>query len=279
MIHRKAIRATLTLLVTLVMATTACSGDAGPTAVVPVPPLPSVPLKDIEIANLPSPFYHFEYDQTGRPIVASFASGLTMYNLIYAGGRLAEMQNNIIVNHDRLVYSYDGADRVSDVEYRDANGVAFVRVHFSYDGPTLVTTERQRKIGAEFVTDKTMSLSYDADGNLLELTEHHPAIAGTQDEVTVTDRFEQYDKGINVDGFSLLHSEFFDHLVLLPEVQLQKGNPRKVTRTGDGLNYQVDYTYIYDGNGRPVTKAGDLTELNGPDAGTHVQLSTTFTYY
>ena len=46
--------------------------------------------------------------------------------------------------------------------------------------------------------------------------------------------------GPHVDAFDLLHDDFFDHLVLLPDAKQQKGNPRRVTRTGDSLNYQAD---------------------------------------
>jgi hypothetical protein len=197
----------------------------------------------------------------------------------YADGRLSAMQNNILVNRDRLVYSYDNAGRVSEVSYVDANGGTFTRVRFAYDGPKLTGLERERSSTFGFVVDKTMSMTYDSDGNLFELAEHHPAIPGLQDEVNVVDRYEQYDAGINVDGFSLIHSEFFDHLVLLPQVQLQRGNPRKLTRSGDGLNFTVAYIYSYDDVKRPLTKNGDITILNGPNAGQHVHGNTVFTYY
>jgi len=73
---------------------------------------------------------------------------------------------------------------------------------------------------------------------------------------------------LNVDGFSLIHNEFFDHLFLLHGVQLQKNNPGKETRTGDGVNYTVDYTYTYDSRNAPLTKKGDLLMLNGATGGT-----------
>ena len=124
-----------------------------------------------------------------------------------------------------------------------------------------------------------MSLSYYPNGNLLEITEYRPAIDGLQTEATTVDRFEQYDDKINVDGFSLIHDDFFDHLVLLPGVQLQTGNPAKQTRTGDGTNFTVTYSYLYDDKNRPLTKTGDLTLLNGADAGRRIQTSTVFSYY
>jgi len=123
-----------------------------------------------------------------------------------------------------------------------------------------------------------MTLSYNTDGNLFELTYHYLPING-QTEATFADRFEQYDSMINVDGFSLIHNDFFDHLILLPDVQLQKNNPRKETRTGDGLNYVVNYTYTYNNDNAPLIKAGELTISNGSDAGKKIQIRTTFSYY
>ena len=245
----------------------------------PPPPPAAVLLKDIEIARLPSPYYHFEYDSAGRIAVVSFASGLTHYNVTYDGGRIAELQNNILVNHDRLLYTYDTAGRVAVVSEVDDTGAAFKHVVLSYNGDQLIGLERDRRVAGGFIIDKTMSMTYDVDGNLKDLTEHYPAIAGLQDEATSVEHFEQYDSGINVDGFGLIHNDFFDHLVLLPGVQLQQGNPRRESRTGDGLNYVVDYTYTYDTQNRPLSKIGALTITNGPDAGRQIQTSSVFTYY
>jgi hypothetical protein len=114
---------------------------------------------------------------------------------------------------------------------------------------------------------------------LMDVTDHRARIEGVQDETTVVDHFEQYDEGINVDGFSLIHEDFFDHLILLPGVQLQKGNPARETRTGDGINFSVTYSYDYDGKNRPTTKRGTVTLTNGPDAGRVVPISSTFSYY
>jgi hypothetical protein len=152
-------------------------------------------------------------------------------------------------------------------------------VTLSYNGEKLTGLVRQRLLNGSFVVDKMMAFSYFPDGNLEELTEHRPAVAGFQPETTTLDRFEQYDDQTNVDGFGLLHDDFFDHLVLLPGVVLQKGNPARVTRTGDGINYQVDNRYDYDELGRPRSTTGDLVLLNGADAGRHFQTQSVFTYY
>lgn len=265
------------LLVLTLAAATACSGDATPTT--PDPQPPTVLLKDVVVANLPAPYYHFEYDPAGRVAFVSFASELTRYDVRYAGGRISEMQNNILVNKDRLVYAYDEAGRVREVTYADSLGAVYARVRYTYAGPKLVGVERARQSESGFAVEKTTSLAYDAEGNLSVLTVHRPAVAGVQDEMTYADHFAQYDAGTNVDGFDLLHDDFFDHLVLLPDVHLQKGNPGKQTRTGDGINFTVDFSYAYDDRNRPVSKSGELTIQNGTDSGRVVHLSSQFTYY
>jgi hypothetical protein len=235
-------------------------------------------LKDVVIPSLPSPYYHFEYDATGRVLGASFASGLRNYNLTYDAGRLSEMKNNV-GSGDRLDYVYDNAGRVSLVKYTDADGVVFTTLFFTYDGQQLTKIERDRRVTAGFIIDKTMAFTYYPDGNVFEITEHHPAIDGVQTEATYVDRYEQYDNQINVDAFSLIHTEFNDHLVLLPGVVLQKNNPARVTRTGDGENYILNYTYYFDGSNRPLDKVGDLLFTSGPHAGTHFGTASRFSYY
>jgi hypothetical protein len=274
-------RLRLSRLLVLAAIVSACNGDSGTTAPTPPPPppppQPSVLLRDIVIPNLPSPFYHFEYDAAGRVSFASYASDLFRYDVRYDGGRISEMQNNILVNHDRLNYVYDDAGRVASVRYINESGVIFVALFLSYEGQQLTGLERDRKVEGGYIVDKTMSLSYYADGNLKELTEQLRSPDGTVS--TTVDRFEQYDDKTNVDGFSLIHDEFFDHLVLLPQVQLQKGNPGRQLHSGDGINYTVDYRYVYDDKNRPLTKNGDLAVLNGSDAGRRFQIQSTFTYY
>jgi hypothetical protein len=262
----------------LVAALCACSADSTPVTG-PLPdPLPVALLKDIVIPSLPSPYYHFAYDATGRMTNASFASGFTMYRLSYANGRLSEMQNDNLGNQDRLVYYYDDVGNVAQIDYVGSSGV-FTQVRFTYDGAKLVRLERQRKNASGFVVDKTMMMAYGVDGNLSDITEHRPAIEGFQPEATVTDHFESYDAGINVDGFALLHQDFFDHLILLPRVQLQKSNARRVTHGGDSDHYIVDYTYQYDGQNRPLSQTGVLTFTSGTHTGQQFNVGSTYSYY
>jgi len=262
----------------LVAAVSGCGGDRVPATAPQPDPRPVVLLKDIEIPRLPSPYYHFAYDATGRISNVSFASGLTNYTLSYTDGRLSEMQNTILVNNDRLVYHYDDAGNVAEVDYVGSSGV-FAQVRLTYEGAKLVGLERQRKNASGFVVEKTMIMAYGPDGNLSDITEHRPAIEGFQPEATVNDHFESYDTGLNVDSFGLLHQDFFDHLVLLPRVQLQKNNARRVTHSGDGDHYVVEYTYHYDAENRPTSQAGVLTFTTGPQAGQQFDVGATYSYY
>ena len=244
----------------------------------PDPVVPAVLLKDIVIPNLPSPYYHFEYDMAGKVKFVSFASELTRYDVVYTQGRITEMRNNILVNKDRLQYSYDNEGRVFLIQYADSMGIVFARSFFTYDEQHLIKAERHHKTAGGFIIDRTMTMQYYADDNLQQLTYHLPPIDG-QAESTSTIRFEQYDNKINVDGFDLLHPDFFEHLFLLPGVQLQKNNPGRETLTGDGTNYQVDYTYTYNENNAPLTKTGDVIITSGPVTGEKFKTNSIYTYY
>jgi hypothetical protein len=278
-------RPTKTAALALVLAVlVACSGYESPTNpdVTTPPPQPNpVLLKDVVIERLPSPFYHFTYDATGRIAQVSYASGMDDFGVTYNGAKIKELTNTGgIGNRDRIVYAYDDAGRVGGVRYVDTNGITTTVNVYTYEGDKLTGVERSRRVPGGLIIDKTMTLAYYPDGNLETITEHRPAIDQLQTEASDTTRFEQYDTGTNVDGFSLIHDDFFDHLVLLPGVRIQKNNPRVETRTGDGLTYTVSYAYGYDADGkRPLTKRGDLVITSGSDAGTHVQTSSVFTYY
>jgi hypothetical protein len=244
----------------------------------PVNPPATVFLKDIVLSSLPSPYYHFEYSQDGKAFFVSFASELTRYNIVYEGNRIAEMRNNILVNKDRIIYSYDDENKVNVIMYADSTGFVFEAVTLGYEGSKLTRLERKvRRVNTGFFTDKAMTMTYYVDGNLMELTDHRFPVFG-QPETIVTDRFEQYDNKTNVDAFSLLHNDFFDHLFLLPGVQMQKNNPRRVVRTGVNA-FNLDYTYTYNENGAPLTRTGDFVYTDGVHAGEHVLLHCTYSYY
>jgi hypothetical protein len=244
------------------------------------PVIPAVMLKEIVIPNLPSPYYHFEYDMSGTVKLASFASDFKRYDINYENGKIGSLVNNIAPGVQEVVkYAYDNLGRVMSVIYTDVTGVNNVQVSFNYQGNKLVRLERQRLSGQQFFLNKVMTFTYYDDGNLKELVDFRPAIANIQTESTSIDRFEQYDNKINVDGFSLIHNDFFDQLVLLPGVQLQINNPGKETVTGDGTNYTGTYTYSYNDHDLPLTKTGHFSFTNGNNAGQTFETNSTFSYY
>ena len=267
-------------ILTVLLVLFSCKKENEPT----VPPqpeptvIPTILLKDITIPNLPSPYYHFEYDGSGKVSFASFASDLNRYDIIYNEGRIRQIRNNIVVNKDTLQYFYDNAGRVNMITYISEAGIVYTRIFLAYDGQKLIKIEREKKSGAGFIMDKTMTMSYHTDGNLKELSYHYLPFNGSV-EHSYADHFEQYDNKINVDGFSLIHNEFFDHLVLLPGVQLQKNNPGKEYRTGDAANYTIDYTYIYNDKNLPLNKKGDLLFTTGTDTGKRFQTNSFYSYY
>lgn len=239
---------------------------------------PPVLLRDMVVSNLPSPYYHFDYDAGGRMTGVSFASGLLIYKVRYLGGKISELQDSALGNTDRLQYVYDLAGRVQTVNYVDPSDKTIARVQLTYSGDQLRQLDRERDYGSGPMLDKTMTFSYYADGNLEEIVDHRPPVNGSPAGTTV-DHFEQYDQNVNVDAFGLIHNDFFDHIVLLPNVVLQNGNPARETFTSADVNYRFDYTYTFDGSKRPLTKGGTATVLSGPDSGQVIPLSTTFSYY
>lgn len=246
----------------------------------PVPPSAPDPvlLKDITVPNLPSPHYHFEYDNTGKMSFASHASGFRMYNIFHDGNILSEMRNNTMVNHDTVRYFYN-AGKASVIQYISEDNIVTKRVFLTYIGDKLQEVEWERNVpGTGFIVDRTMTFTYLADGNVSQLTDHSPAILG-QPEINNITRFEQYDTKICPDDFMLLHEGGNPHMILLPGIKLQKNNPGKLIRTGTGVNYTVDYSYTYNNRNVPLTKSGDLVWTSGPNAGQHFQTNAMLTYY
>jgi len=249
----------------------------------PPPPAPvkKILLKDITIPHLPSPYYHFEYNSDSMVTKADFASGFTIYDVLYTGNKIAEMRNNILVNHDTLRYLYDNAGKVFMIKFINQANVLYRHVTFSYNGDLVKEIEWDHKEGsAGFLIDRTLTFTYHPDGNVKTITEHRPAQSGSP-ELTSIRQFEQYDNKINVEDFSLIHDGIHDHLFLLQGFRLQKNNPGKETfSAGAGLTaYTVNYTYTYNSDQTPSSKTGDLLFTDGSDAGKRFRTNAAYTYY
>jgi hypothetical protein len=243
-------------------------------------PVKHVLLKDINVPNVPSPHYHFEYNADSMVIRAEFESQYTMYDVLYSGGRIRELRNNIFVNHDTLRYSYDNAGKVKTIKFIDQNDVAYRHAFFTYNGSLIKEIKWDRKQSdGSFFTDRILSFVFYADGNVKTITEHQPPTPGIDDYVSVR-TFEQYDDKINVDDFSLIHNGIHDHLFLLQGFRIQKNNPAKETLSVNGIDYAaMNYTYTYNGDNTPSNKAGSFRYLSGQYAGQTFQTNTYYTYY
>ena len=254
----------------------ACSSDR--ISAPPPPPPSGVLLKDVEYTRLPSPYYHFVYDDAGKISSASFASGLATYSLHYQGDRIHDI-DVAAGTVDNLFYTYDDAGRVVAIRDRDATGANAQLWFFTYDGNQLTSIERDRAVPGGFIIELTMGFLYSPDGNLLEVSTHYPPIDGLQTEQTLIDLFERYDDKVNVDDFDLLHPGFFDKLILLPGVKLQMNNAGRVVHLGDGDHYTVDFSYTYNDQKRPLTRSGTLLFQTGPHAGESFAVNAAYSYY
>jgi hypothetical protein len=265
-------------LMIVILLSTSCTKNPNPVSPPPVHEN-KILLKDIVLSNLPSPYYHFEYRTDSVATKASFASDLNMYDIVYDGSRIAEMRSNTFTNKDTLRYQYDNYGKVTLIRFIDKSGVTYRRIFFSYNASQLTSIEWEHKENnTGFLSDRTLSFSYYADGNLKEAREHRPA-RGTQQEANYTTLYEQYDDKTNVDDFMLMHDSFNDHLFLLSGIHLQKNNPRKETRSGNGVNYTAAYTYNYRTDGTPSEKSGTVLFSTGQQAGQTFHPNVSYSYY
>jgi len=271
-------KAKYALLFFLVIAIISCKKGTTPRPHPPSPPSSLGKLKDMNERNLPSPYYHFEYNDSGDISQASFSAGLRNYQVSYAGEAILKMQNNNGANTDRLEYVYDNGELVL-IKVIDKTGLLYRRCFITWlPSGQLEELDWEVSVGnGVFAQEEAQTFSYFPDKNVKEIVYHDYAV-GPQTEATYKDEFENYDDKVNADGFTLLHIAP-RHLILLPEFKIQLNNPRRNVRTGDGVNYEVDYTYTYDTEGRPTVKTGDLLWTSGKDSGTRFQPWSTFSYY
>jgi hypothetical protein len=249
----------------------------------PPPPDPDkkVLLKDITIPNLPSPYYHFEYNSDSVVTKVDFASGFSIYDVLYSENKIAEMRNNIIVNHDTLRYLYDNAGKLFMINFINQETVLYRHVNLIYNGDHVKEIYWDHKVdNVGFLIDRIVTFTYYPDGNVKLITDHHPAHTGSPETIT-TDLFELYDDKRNVDDFSLIHDTCHDHLFLLQGFRLQKNNPGKETfSAGTGFTaYTASYTYTYKSDNTPLSKTGDLSFTDGSQAGQRFQTNSFYTYY
>jgi hypothetical protein len=247
----------------------------------PNPPkgLLSLKLKDINVPGLPSPFYHFEYNNSGNVSVEGFEAGLKIYNVHYDGKNITSMENAADPNNRiTLEYQYNNGELLA-IKVKDKNGFTLRHCIFTFShSHQLQQMDWDTADGnVGFYLQQTLTFTYYPDGNLMEMVIHNYAV-GSQAAATVTNTFENYDDKANADGFSLLHTDFKE-LLLMPGLRFQINNPRRVIHSGDTVNFDIGYTYTYDDNGRPTIKKGSGTYTVGSNPGQPFETQSTFSYY
>lgn len=267
----------LSLIVVFFLA--ACKKDNTTPGQTTPPPAVSGLLKDIIYSSLPSPYYHFDYNNGGKVSSINFSDGLAVYSVAYSNNTISEINKTNPPNHDQLSYTYESGKPVV-VLIKDNNKVVYKRCFLEYDvtGKLSKMNWEVKSSTVGFQQLKEISFTYYTDGNLEKMITHLFPIDGVQTDVSYTDKYEDYDTKKNTDDFTLFQS-FTEHTMLLPGVVLQKNNARKITHTSDSLSYTVDYTYTYNTSDLPVFKNGMLHITGGTDAGKNFTITTQLIYY
>lgn len=256
----------------------ACSKDPDSTPQTPPNDKAEHKLKEIIWHGLPAPHYQFTYDAAGFITTASYSSGVRSYNLAYANERISTLQSTRTMNTDKLEYVY-ASGKVAMVKYLNDQGQIFRRCYLEYNalGQLIKMEFERREPNAGFLFDRVFTFSYYPDGNLKEKEDHWLPVPN-QPEARQVDLFEDYDNKKNTDAFMLLHPSQ-EHFFLLPGIVIQKNNARKLTRSGTGINYVIDYTYQYNSDQTINKKIGDARITSGPDNGKTFSIGIDFTYY
>jgi len=235
-------------------------------------------LKEVEVDRLPSPYFRLTYNDSNFVTHIDFADGLLSWKVEYENNRVIRLINNTFVNHDTLLYTYSH-NKVVTIRHTNANtGSPLWRYDFLYDRDVLKEIRWWRfQSGPDSVLYRKVALQYYADGNLQQYDDYNTDNNNGPVTLTTTVKFSNYDQGVNVDDFYLLKN-FFDDVLFLPQVKLQKNNPGHETITGGAEDYVIDYTYQYNTDKLPVQKDYSLAITRGANAGQTYTFTDHFTY-
>jgi hypothetical protein len=235
----------------------------------------TVLLKDINSHPLPTPYFHFEYDELHYAKRISFASDLFIYDVEYKDKRVIKMTN--LRNPNTLYYSYDNG-QVSEIN-EFSRGQKTYNYRFVYDGTHMLTqvfwTSFHDHPQGDIV--KRADLTYQADSNLESISFYYANKPGDTLTFSSRDEFSEYDDKVNVDDITLLKG-FFESYLFLPQVKLQKNNPMKERLTGAESEYQITSTYTYQNN-LPIDKTSLVVQTRGRNNNGPTQVSSQYTYY
>ncbi len=264
----------LLLLATIVIFVTSCKKEkialsAGDT---PVSDARSVLLKEVvsDLQNLP--LFHFEYNSQ-RFVTTLFTTD--QYVIHYQQGRVHDIVNSS--NGDSLAYNYhnEQVTAINNFSALTHNKTAGYQLSYYADGKLASIEWIDYSFSPGGTAYKKDSLLYHSDGNLASMEEFSIAggIYNWEDRKT----YSNYDNKTNVDDFLLLqHSS--DPLLFLPQVKLQKNNPATGKWVFAQNEFDINYTYNYNGN-LPVKKTATRRQVSGNNAGQITQTVDLYSYY
>lgn len=237
-----------------------------------------VMLKNIEAERLPSPYYHFEYDALHYVKRVSFASDYFVYDVSYQNMRVSKLIN--VINKDSLVYKYtDG--QVSDIdEFSGRTGKLVFNYHLSYNsGKQLAQVFWYHYLDAgESFLYKRADLVYHPDGNLASIDWYYTLSPGPLNWSSRSE-FSDYDSKTNSTDLVLLKENwFFDSYLFLPQVTLQKNNPKKEHITSMENEFFISNSYDYQ-NDIPIAKYSLVNQTKGTNPAPLTQVATHYSYY
>ena len=249
-----------------------------------VPQVPDTPsdarnilLKNVNIERLPSPYFTFQYDNSGFITDIDFASGFISWKVQYKNNRVIRMIDKF---GDSLNYSYD-KNQVSSIHHvKSLNGDTTWNYEFTYFNSELLKEIRWWAFpagGSDSVLSRKVSFQYNDDNNLVEYDDF--GLDNDSNLVVVARvKFTGYDNGKNVDDFYLVKN-FLEDFLFLPQVKLQRNNPAILTYEGTNEDYTFEYKYNYNGDNVPIEKNANVSITRGPNSGQKFTSRSQYTYY
>lgn len=237
----------------------------------------AVLLKEIIQEKLPSPAYHFFYDRKGKVRKIELSSGLISYDVVYEGQQLARLENK--KHQSGLQYYYED-NRVKSIFYykgTEENLETVYHLEYHFNGLLKSLNQfRYLNIKMDSVLERGFNFLYNDDGNLASVEEKR---IGENGEMVFAKAmmYAEYDEGRNMEGTGILR-DFFDELLYLPEITLQKNNPVVVKMATAGAKFLIRNHFQYQGE-IPVLKMSKMTQTGGSGMGDSFTFVTRYTYY
>ncbi|PWU00317.1 MAG: hypothetical protein C5B52_09120 [Bacteroidetes bacterium] len=237
----------------------------------------NVLLKDVNIERLPSPYFTFQYDNSGFVTHVDFASKMIGWRVQYENNRVIRMVDS---NGDSLNYSYDKNQVISIRHTKAASGEKTWHYEFIYYNSELLKEIKYWSFAngsTDSVLSRKVDLQYSPDNNLTEYDDFNVDANGSLSLVARV-KFTGYDNGKNVDDFYLLKN-FFEDFLYLPQIKLQRNNPALQMYEGAVEDFTFEYKYSYNGDNIPVEKNANVSITRGPNTGQKFTSRSQYTYY